>query len=61
MQRVLTDLGFLAKGHLSSFYDAPTFSAIKRFQSQSGLLANGAVGPATWGALVTQGCKLYAS
>jgi hypothetical protein len=61
MQRVLTDLGFLAKGHLSSFYDQPTFSAIERFQSQSGLRANGVVGPATWGALVTQGCKLYAS
>ena len=61
MQRVLTDLGLLARGHLSSFYDGPTVSAVQRFQSQSGLRANGVVGPATWAALVTQGCKLYAS
>jgi hypothetical protein len=61
MQRVLTDLGFLAKGHLTGFYDVATVDAVKQFQHDHGLNFTGVVDSKTWQALVKFGCELYTS
>lgn len=63
LQRVLTDLGYLAGGHVSGFYDLATIDAVKQFKHQEGipLPFNGVVESATWHALVSKGCRLYDS
>jgi hypothetical protein len=61
MQRTLSDLGFLAKGHLTSFYDPVTVAAVRQFQRARGLPSTGVLAAPTWQALVTQGCRLYES
>jgi hypothetical protein len=61
MQRVISDLGFLAKGHLTSFYDPATVAAVKRLQHAQGLRVTGIFDSTTWHALITKGCRLYES
>lgn len=50
VQGVLVALGFLAP-HLRSTFDDETDHAVRAFQQQRGLLADGRVGPETYGAL----------
>jgi hypothetical protein len=61
MQRVLTDLHYVAKGHLTGFYDVATVDAVKQFQQDHGLSFTGVVKSTTWQSLVTYGCALYTS
>jgi Putative peptidoglycan binding domain len=61
MQRVLTDLHYLPKGHLTAFYDVATVDAVKQFQQDHGITFTGVVNATTWQALVKFGCELYTS
>jgi len=61
LQRVLTDLGYLPAGHLTSLYDPATVRAVQKFQQGHGLAFNGVVDATTWSSILTKGCRLYTS
>lgn len=51
VQQILQELGYLAEA--TGRYDRTTADAVKRFQAEHGLEADGIVGPATWLVLLT--------
>lgn len=61
LQKILADLGYGSADHVNGFYDTATVAAVRRFQVDQGLDANGVVNTSTWQSLGTQGCKLYQS
>ncbi|USR92841.1 peptidoglycan-binding protein [Phormidium yuhuli AB48] len=51
LQLLLQDLGFY-NGEIDGLYQGATITAVERFQSRSGLVVDGVVGPMTWNALL---------
>lgn len=50
VQERLKELGYYA-GEITSIYDRETAEAVRNFQTELGLLADGVVGPDTWNAI----------
>lgn len=50
VQQRLKELGFY-EGDITGVYDRETAEAVRRFQQQNGLVADGIVGPDTWNAI----------
>ena len=58
IQQRLTELGFALPNGDRGAYDEETREAVRAFQSQRSLRADGIVGPDTWGQLVEAGFRL---
>jgi peptidoglycan hydrolase-like protein with peptidoglycan-binding domain len=61
LQDLLAHLGRLAGSDLTGHYDQQTVDAIKQYQHDNALPANGVVDQATWHSVVSRGCKRYPS
>jgi peptidoglycan hydrolase-like protein with peptidoglycan-binding domain len=61
LQDLLAHMGRNPPRHANGVYDLRTQRAIRAFQQQHGLLANGDVNTETWQLLRRIGCKRYTS
>lgn len=52
LQRALSTLGYLMPSQINGIYDTPTVNAVKQFQFNAGLTADGVDGCRTWLAIV---------
>jgi hypothetical protein len=59
LQDLLAHLGRLPADHSTGRYDQQTIDAVKQYQHDSALPANGVVSPPTWHSIVTRACKRY--
>lgn len=61
LQDLLAHLGRLPADHRTGHYDQQTIDAVKQYQHDTAVPANGVVNPPTWHSIVTRACKRYPS
>lgn len=61
LQDLLTHLDRIPESDRTGHYDQQTVDAVKQYQHDNALPANGVVDEATWHSVVSRGCKRYPS
>lgn len=59
LQDLLAHLGRLPADHRTGHYDQQTIDAVKQYQHDTALPANGVVNTPTWHSIITRGCRRY--